>query len=161
MPINRTPFFTNQQVAPQIKINEQQQTQLSQAYEQAWARVNQGINQMPQNLTEAQRQQRITALQQGFYKEFDESAMRILTDPASRNRFRELNLQQRGFGAFSEPLVQQLTLTPAQQQTFNQLQLEWSNRMQQMNSLYQNDPSAATKQYTQMSSQFGDRLRAS
>lgn len=159
-PINRTPFFTNPQVAPQLKINEQQQLQLSKAYEQAWARVNQGVNQMQQNLTEVQRQQRIMDLQRGFYKEFDDSAMRILTDPATRNRYRELNLQQRGWSAFGDPVVQQtLTLAPTQQQTFNQLQLEWSNRMQQLNSLYLNDQAGATKQFNQMSGQFGQRLR--
>jgi len=157
--INRNPWFSVQQPSPPIQFKNDQQALLNQAYQQAWSRVNQSIRNLPPNLTDAQRRQQIASIENQFHNEFGKASNRIITEPTAQQRFQQLNLQYRGWGAFADPTVQQqLKLTPEQQQKFSALQLDWSNRMVLLNNQFQNDQAGATKSYNDMRGQITNRL---
>jgi len=157
--INRNPWFSVQQPSPPLQFQNDQQTRLNQAYQQAWSRIDQSIRNLPPNLTDAQRRQQIQALENQFYNEFGKSSNQIITEPSAQQRFQQLNLQYRGWGAFADPTVQKrLNLTPEQQQRFSALQLDWSNRMIQLNNQFQTDQTGTTRNFNNMRSQFTDRL---
>jgi hypothetical protein len=99
------------------------------------------------------------ALEQAFDEEFDRSIDGTLTDPAMRQRFNQLRMQFRGFGAFNSPLVQQeLNLTPQQQQQFRLLARDWQQDLARLNRLYASDPALATERFEMLRQQFDNQL---
>jgi hypothetical protein len=159
MTINRTPWFSVPQPSPPLTFNNDQQALLNKAYQQAWSRVDQSMRNLPPNLTDAQRRQQMAQIENTFHNEFNKSSNQIITNPTAQQRFQQLNLQYRGWGAFGDPTVQQqLKLTPDQQQRFTQLQLDWSNRINQLNQMYQTNPNGAVTSFNDMRGQFTQRL---
>jgi len=159
--MNQTPWFGNQDIRQNLKLNNDQFNQLNRAYSNAWNRYQQGITALDSNLTDQQRQQRMQAMQQEFGKNFSTAANDIFTSPEQRQRFEQLGMQFRGFGAFSDPMVQQkLNLTAEQRQKLNQLNQDWQRQMDTLNQKFQTDPKAVTTQFNDMRKQFDTRLNS-
>jgi hypothetical protein len=103
--------------------------------------------------------EQILQLQQSFDDEFGRSVESILADPATRQRFNQLQMQFRGFGAFNSPQVQeQLNLTPVQQQQLRQLGQNWRQSLARLNRLFATDPATAVERFNQMQQQFDSQL---
>jgi hypothetical protein len=102
---------------------------------------------------------RMLALEQAFDDQFGRSIDTALTDPDMRQRFNQLRMQFRGFGAFNSPQVQQqLNLTPQQQQQFRLLAQDWRQDLGQLNRLYASDPALATERFNMLRQQFDNQL---
>lgn len=115
---------------------------------------NQGIRDST-GLTDAQ----LLQMQSAFEEDFGRAVDTTLTDAQKRQRFNQLQMQFRGFGAFNNPQVQQeLNLTPQQQQQFGQLARDWRQDLAQLNRLYAQDPQAATSQFNRLQQQFENQL---
>jgi hypothetical protein len=97
-------------VQREILINEQQLQRLNQIFGQGLDRTRQSLN----ALREAERAQRLAELSRSFNAEFMRSAGDILNEQQML-RFNQLNLQQQGLGAFTDPQLQKQLLLTEQQ----------------------------------------------
>jgi hypothetical protein len=83
-----------------------------------------------------QQQQQVLRLQElrnRYATEFNTAVDSTFTDPATRQRFNQLNWQYQGVGAFNDPMVQQqLKLTPQQRQQFATLNAEWRQTLMEL-----------------------------
>jgi len=157
--IGQTPWFSNPQVRQQFKLTDQQYNALNQAYGTAWQQYQQGIQGLDKGLTDAQRAQRIQEMQQGFYRNFGTNLSQTINDPQQLQRFQQMQLQYRGYGAFSDPTVQEkLKLTPEQRQKLGQYGTEWEKEMTGLAQGYEKDPTAAGKRFSELQTQAGERL---
>jgi len=120
--ISQNPFFSNQNVRQQLKLNDTQYNSLNRAYQNAYTNYNTRLNGLGKNLTSDQRAQQMEALQNQFNDRFNQSVNSTLSDPSTRTRFEQLNRQYMGLSNFNNPAIQkQLNLTPAQLNQFRQL----------------------------------------
>jgi hypothetical protein len=102
--INKTPWFMDQAMRTQMKINEQQAARLNQSYNQFFNVYNRNIQGMNMaNLTDEQRRNWLTANNQ-FYTDFNRGINDVLS-PEQRVRFNQLGYQYRGYGALYDPAV--------------------------------------------------------
>jgi len=159
--ISQTPWFSDQSIRKQLNLDSDRYNQLNKAYGQAYSTYQKGVNQLGNNLSDTDRIQRMQELESGFYKSFSSAAGEAFTDPAQKQRFNELYLQYRGYGAFSDPMVQEkLNLTPEQRQKLSQLNQEWSTQMNDLNRTYQTDREGATKKFGTTRKQYDERLNS-
>jgi hypothetical protein len=152
--INQTPWFSNPAVRQQFNLNNEQYTNLNQAYQDAWSRYQQGVNGLSNTLTGEQRQQKMHELQQGFHKDLGNASGTILAEDAQRQRYNQLHWQYRAYGAFQDPAVAaKLNLTPEQRAKFDQLHGDWTNKINDIAAIYQTDRADAVRRFTQL--QYG------
>jgi hypothetical protein len=130
--ISQNPFFSNQAVRQQLRMNDAQFNSLNRAYQDAYTNYQNSLNGLGKNLTADQRTQQMEMLQNQFNDRFNQNVNSTLTDPGARSRFEQLNRQYMGLSNFNNPAIQkQLNLTPQQ---LNQIrQLSTSIRSQESN----------------------------
>jgi len=129
---SQTPFFADPGVRQQLNLNDTQFSTLNTAYQNAYARYNQALNNLSPALTPEQREVQALRLQQQFNQGLANLSGTAFTDPQARNRFNQLNRQYMGADAFNDPSVQQqLNLTPAQVRQLRTLQNNWRQQLQQ------------------------------
>jgi hypothetical protein len=149
--VNSTPWFANPQARLQLKFNDNQFNGLNQAYQNAWATYQKGVNGIDANASAAQRQQRLNELRQNFYNDFSSGPDQYLKDPAQRQRFDQLHWQYRGYGAFSDPAVSnRLKLTPVQREKLDQYHQDWYAQMNKLGPVYQQNPDQALGQFNKL-----------
>ena len=159
--VNQTPWFANQQIRQHLKFNDDQFNGLNQAYQDALMAYLKGMKKIDPTLPEAARLQRMRELQQNLYKDYSRAPEKLLTDPVQRQRYNQLYLQYRRYGAFADPAVANtLKLTPAQSDKLYQLQQEWSTQMRKLDSTYLTNREQTIKQFTIMQGQYGNQLNS-
>jgi len=159
--IQQTPWFNNPDIRQQFKMNDDQFNRLNSAYQEAWNRYQKGTGQLDKTLTDDQRRQRMGELEQGFYKDFSAATNNIISDPQQRQRYNQLDLQYRGYGAFNDPtLTERLKLTPEQRAKFNEFGQDWSKRMNELGTTYQTDREGANKRFSKMQGEMGERINS-
>jgi len=159
--IAQSAWFNNPQVRQQLNWNDEQFNGLNKAYQQSYMNYQQGINGLDKTLTDAQRQQRLTDLQQSFYKDFSVASDKHLADPAMRQRYNQLYWQYRGYDAFTyPPIAEMLKLTPEQRDRFTQLQQTWNTQMSKLSPMYQNqnDRQLALTQFGKLQSESNTQI---
>lgn len=126
----QTPWFNNPGVREELKLNEQQHTELNRHYERAWVQYNKNRNVVDSSLATQKQALREAELRADFQKQFDPAINSTFTDPAVRTRYNQLNYQYQGYNAFQDPTIQQqLNLTAEQQQQFNKYGTAWDRQM--------------------------------
>lgn len=159
--ISQTPWFGDQGIRKQLNLNDEQFNRLNKAYGEAWGGYQKGMKQLGTDLNDADRRQRTGALETNFYKSFSSGANDVFTDPAQRQRFNQLSLQYRGYGALSDPMVQEkLNLTSEQRQKLEQFNREWTTQMNDVNRAYQTDREDGTRRFTEMRKQMNERINS-
>jgi len=162
--ISQNPFFNDPGVRQQLNLNDNQFNNLNRAYQTAYARYNQALNNLDANLTPQQREQQMLRLQNQFNTDLNQSVNSTFTDPQLRNRFGQLNRQFQGFNAFNEPGIQrQLNLTNEQRNQIRQLAAQWRTQLQQFSRGDGTDSGSVNitpEQWSQLSSQFYDQLNS-
>jgi len=154
----QTPWFANQQIRQQFNLNDQQFNQLNKGYGESYNRYQDGMKGLGQNLTPAQRSQKMNDLQQNFYKDFSGSANTVL-NAEQQQRYNQLHMQYQGYNAFSNPTVQEkLKLTPEQAHTFNQERQQWHDQMNALGQGYTTDNAAANSKYNELRKQSMGRM---
>jgi len=158
--IGQTPWFSDQGIRQQFKWNDDTYNRMNTAYQKAYGTYQQEYNRLG-NLSGQERQQRMSELQNNFWKNFSSSTGDIITDPQQRQRYNQLYLQYRGYGAFEDPMIaQKLNLTDEQRQKLRQFGNEWNTQMGTLGQSYQTDREGASKRFQQMQSQTGERINS-
>lgn len=72
-------------------------------------------------------------LRDQFNRDFLEGAGQAFGNPLQQQRFRQLQMQYQGYGAFSDPTLQdELQLSAEQIVRFNRMQEQWNEQLQQL-----------------------------
>jgi len=159
--IQQTPWFSTPEIRQQFKFNDDQFNRLNKAYQESWTRYNTGVSGLDKTLSAEQRDARMRELEQGFYKDFSGVTGNIITDPAQQQRYNQLYLQYRGYGAFQDPMVtEKLKLTPEQRMKLGTFGQEWSKQMSDLAPMYQKDREGATSRFTKMQSEYNERINS-
>jgi len=160
--ILQTPFFTDPRVRQQLNLNNNQFNALNAAYQNAFTRYNQAVNNLNQNanLTPEQRATQLQQLQSQFNQELTGTVNTTLTNPQTLSRFNQLNRQFMGFNAFNDPTIrQQLNLSPDQVRQIRQLSNNFRQQLQQFRRGAGNDLSNVdTGQWNQVWQQYATQL---
>lgn len=125
----RNPWFSNPGVREELKLNDDQYTTLNRHYERAWVQYNRDRNVIDSSLNLQKQAMREAELRRSFERTLAPAVTTTITDPVARDRYNQLYAQYRGYSAFLDPtVVEQLELTPEQQQKFAQLNAEWAKQ---------------------------------
>jgi hypothetical protein len=157
--LNRIPWFNDPGARQQLNLNNNQFNQLTRAYQDAYARYNQGVTGLNNTLTEQQRMQRLQQLQARFNQDLGTTLDTTLTDPQLRQRYSQLNWQFQGPMAFHDPGIQrQLNLTSDQQHQMRRLAADWRRQLNELQRLTGSDPGLTQQQWNAFRVQYRDRL---
>lgn len=158
--IGQTPWFADQGIRQQFKWNDETFNRMNTAYQKSYNSYQQELNRL-NSLPAEQRQQKMTELQNNFWKDFSTTTNEAITDPQQRQRYNQIYLQYRGYGAFSDPMVvERLKLTDEQRQKLTQFGTEWNTQMGTLGQGFQTDREGTTKRFQQMQSQTGERINS-
>jgi len=151
----RRPWFANDGVRRQLKIDDNQYNTLNKTYAQYWTPYNQAVESIPADLDDAERQRQIAAAYGKFHQGYYDNTAKVFTDADTRNRYNQLNLQYQGYAAFNDPQVQaRLKLTDEQRQNFNRYNTDWNKQMNTYATEYAKDREGVNKR-------FGDQWKQS
>lgn len=163
--INQKPWFMNPYNQAQLNINAQQAKLLNQQYVLHYGSHNQDQAQLhgATELTDEQRKLQLQSTNH-FYDNFIKSTNDIL-DSQQRARFNQLNLQYRGYQAFSDPAVaRRLQLSTDQ---LAQLRNNEQTYNQQLDSVYKlrptdptSDPSLFPKRFAELRTDMHGQINA-
>jgi hypothetical protein len=160
--ISQTPFFTDPRARQQLNLNNNQFNALNSAYQNAYTRYQQALNNLNQNanLTPEQRATQLQQLQSQFNQELTGTVNTTITDPQTLSRFNQLNRQFMGFNAFNDPTIrQQLNLSPDQVRQIRQLSNNFRQQLQQFRRGAGNDlTNVDTGQWSQVWQQYATQL---
>ncbi len=153
----RTPWFYNEYVRKELNITNSQFNQLQNNYNQLYTNAGKdlaGVDRM----TPAQQERWYTNWTNRMSTDFGKSAADVL-NAQQMNRWRQLQLQYRGAGAFTDPAVRsKLNLTDAQVQQLQKLGQQYGTGL---SGLYANggtDSAAALRQYEALRKGYTDNL---
>ena len=153
------PFFTDPGAQQQLQLNAAQAAQLNRAYRNAFDLYQRGLQSLPPDLSDAERQQRLQELQSRFNQNYGRAVDSMFTNPRLRQRFDQLNWQFQGVGAFNDAqLQQQMNLTPEQQQQFAAMTDQWNQQLQQLRQLAASNPALANQRFARLQGQFGNQM---
>jgi hypothetical protein len=156
--INQTPFFTDPGVRRQLNLNGTQYNSLNQAYQNAYTRYQQGLNNLnTANLSPQQREMQQQQLEAQFNQDLAGTVNSTFNNSQTLSRYNQLNRQYQGFNAFNDPSVRkQLNLSQDQIRQLRTLSGNWRQQMQQLRQNGQNtaDPAA----WQQLQQQYATQL---
>jgi len=145
-------------------MNNSQFNTLNRAYQNAYSRYNQALNNLNSNMPADQRTLQQQQLENQFNTDFGNSVNSTLTDTQAQNRFNQLNRQFQGFNAFNDPSIrQQLNLTSDQLSRIRQLSGDFRQQLQQFrrgagNNLNNIDQTAWNNVWSQYATQLNTVL---
>ena len=160
---SQTPWFANQDVRLQLKMDENQFNRLNKSYGESWQRYQNQMSELNKNkdLTDEQRAQRMRDLERDFTTNFSSTTNQIITDPTQRERYNQMYWQYLGYDAFNDPMVQQkLNLTDEQKQKLGQYSRDWNTQMNDYYRTYQTDQAGTTKRFNESRKQANDRINS-
>jgi hypothetical protein len=150
------PLFRNPEVSRALNINQNQLQQLNQANQQLQDRFRNDFSRLPDN--EAARAMRMQELTRNFNNEFARSAGTILSAD-QLNRYRQIELQSQGLGAFGDPQVQRsLNLNSPQRDHLQNLQQQYQRQFDDIRQLAQDNPQAAEQRFNRLRSQMATQI---
>jgi len=159
--VRQNPWFNPQLIQKALRLNEQQIAELNKSYAEYWNRYNRDMRALGRNLTDQQRMQRLQELEGSFNRDFSVSANAAFADPIQRQRFNQLALQYRGFGAFNDPTLQQtLNLTPQQRTQLTELNNAWNQEIARAGSEFRVGDSTTSTRLRDLRNQYNKRLSA-
>jgi hypothetical protein len=157
--VSPMPWFGNQVMQSQLQLTDQQVNQLNVGYHQSFARYTGAYQGLDKNLPHDQRALKQQELYGSFYKDFSPAVERTFSDPASLQRFQQLDLQYRGYGAFNDSaVIQRLNLTSDQRQKLGQFQNEWIQHMTKWNQYVGDSPTSVLKGFNKARSEIFDNI---
>ncbi len=158
--VSQTPFFSDHGARQQLNLNANRYNTLNRAYQNAYARYNQAVNNLNPNLTEQQRAQQMQLLESQFNQSLSGTVNGTFTNPQELSRYNQLNRQFMGFNAFNDPAIRkQLNLTPEQTRQLRALGNNWRQQLQQFRRSAGNDLSSVNQeQWIQLQQQYAAQL---
>jgi hypothetical protein len=139
------PLFQYQDVRKDLNINDEQFNQLRQSFDV----LNSQFMTEFEKTKEAERATRANALRGRYWGQWNSGVNRILT-PEQLKRYRQLDLQYRGWGALMDPELQtQLNLTAEQKRRLDQLYNQSLETYSDIRRMGQTNSEAAAQRYQQ------------
>jgi hypothetical protein len=128
------------------------QTAQARAAQQAQARAAQQQAQARASMTPEQ-------FANQFNTDFNNSVNGILTDPAMRNRFNQLDLQFRGLNAFNDSTIQrQMNLTGDQRRDLRQLSGQFRRDLLELRRNARTNPTAVQQDFVELQARYNNQL---
>jgi len=183
----QTPWFADQNARQQLGISNDQFNQLNKAYTNYWRDINSGANKAGNTGTggtgtsgtggtgtggagvgasgtgasgtgQTSPTQKSNAVA-NFGQQTSKAAQDILK-PEQYNRFRQMDLQSRGWHAFSDPDVQKkMNFTDQQREQLQLYQTRWNQSMNQVYSSNDQNRDSAMKAYQDARQQYAKQMQ--
>jgi hypothetical protein len=157
--INQNAWFLNPNVQAQLNLNAQQVSMLNQLYTQQYGQYYQAQAQFngTSSLTDEQRLLQAQAIQR-FYQNLSSSSQNVF-DANQRTRFNQLQLQYRGYQAFSDPAVaQRLNLTSAQSAKLRDYEQVYDQRLANIYKFQSVDPNIMSTRLGELRNDLNRRV---
>jgi hypothetical protein len=139
------PLFQYQDVRKDLNINDQQLNEMNRSFEV----LNSEFATEFGKLKEEERARRANALRSRYWEKWNSGVNRVL-EPEQLKRYRQLDLQYRGWGALMDPELQtQLNLSAEQKQRLDQLYGESLQTYSDIHRMGQTNRDAALQRYIQ------------
>jgi len=147
--ISQQPWFADQGVRQQLKLNDDQYNRLNKAWGTQYQTYSRGLGQL-NNVPQDQRSTRMNEMNQTFNQGFSSSYKDVLS-PEQQQRYNQLYLQYQGYNAFNDPQVQRkLNLTDEQRQKLNQYSTQFQSQQNDINKSATSDRQGASKRFGQL-----------
>ena len=139
------PLFKYNDVRKDLNLTDEQLNQLNQSFDQLNSQFATELG----KLAETDRDARVNAARNRYWGQWNSGINRIL-EPAQLNRYRQLDVQYRGWGALMDPELQtRLNMTAEQKQRLNQLYNESLQTYGDIHRMGQTNRDAAMLRYNQ------------
>lgn len=147
--ITQQPWFADQGIRQQLRLNDNQYNQLNKAWGTQWQTYSRGMGQL-NNVPEDQRAARMSEMNQNFNRGFSTATKDVFT-PEQQQRYNQLYYQYQGYNAFNDPQVQQkLNLTDAQKQKLRQYSTQFQTQQNDINKSVTTDRQGAGKRFGEL-----------
>jgi hypothetical protein len=166
LPLTKTPWFDHAGIREQLKLSDASYAELKRGYERAWIRYNDAMRAQQSSLTENSFTEKEARLRERriystFVSDFAPTINQVLPTPELRRRYDELFLQFRGYGAFTDPEIQdRLRLTDDQVQQFNGYHHDWNRRLNTWRNNYPKSPDSVASEYNESRKEIETRVHA-
>lgn len=150
--INPTPWFADPATRAQLRLNNAQYARLKRLYDAQYRQYQQRLaQQLRADLDAEQSATRRRELRQQFHRDLSNRLDTEFQDDEFRTRFRQLNRQFQGYGAFANPDIQEdLKLTAQQRARLNRMDADWDRRVQQLMSRHRNNPEQLQQEFAEL-----------
>ncbi|MFO0866416.1 MAG: hypothetical protein U0744_17520 [Gemmataceae bacterium] len=149
------PWFTDPNARQSLGITNEQYNQLHKSYSNYWRDFTTGLNQFSPD----QREKQMSKAVSNFVSQTSKAAQDILK-PDQYNRFRQMEMQYRGWNSFNDPQVQkELNLTQQQREQLQTYQNRWNQTMNQVYSSTPQNREAAMKSYQDARLQYDKQVQ--
>jgi hypothetical protein len=153
------PFFQNQQVQQQLRLQPDQLRRMNEAFGQLSGQFRDPFSQIGK-LNEQQRAERLRQLSGQFNTQLNQSFGNILNEQQMQ-RFNQLQLQQQGFSLFQDPrLRNQLSLTPQQMEQLAKASKEFDQQLLEVNQLAQTNQTMAERRFNELNQRQRERINS-
>jgi hypothetical protein len=153
----RTPWFYNENVRRELNLTNNQYNQLRQNYDQLYGRVGTNLTAV-EGMTPAEQVQWYQNWTNTMSTDFGKTAADVL-NAQQMNRWRQLELQYRGYGAFVDPTVRQrLNLIDPQIQQLQTLGQKYGADLADIYKSGATDSAAALRQYEALRQAYTESL---
>jgi hypothetical protein len=143
---SRTPWFYNENIRRELNITNDQYSKLQQGYQQLYTRVGPNLVTI-EKLPPAEQAPRYQQWTTTMSTDFGKTAAEILNEQ-QMNRWRQLELQHRGYGSFYDAAVRQrLNLTQTQERQLDLLAQQYGKDMAEIYKLGATDRDTALRRY--------------
>lgn len=158
---DQTPWFGTPAIRKQLKLDDDQYNRLHRSYVQQWTPYRKSLSTLSAELKEQERQRQLAGYYTTFHRDFYKTVPEVLTDPLVRTRYNQLHYQYLGYGAFTDPDVQErLRLTEAQRRAFNEYYYDWRKQMGTYAREYPTDRVGVAKRYGETWAQYRQRVNS-
>jgi hypothetical protein len=148
------PWFADQNARQSLGITNDQYNQLNKSYSNYWRDFTTGLNKVSPDQRESQMSNAVS----NFGSQTSKAAQDILK-PDQYNRFRQMEMQYRGWNSFNDPQVQkELNLTQQQREQLQTYQNRWNQTMNQVYSSTPQNRDAAMKNYQEARQQYNKQV---
>jgi hypothetical protein len=153
----RTPWFYNDNVRRELNMTEQQYNRLQQNYDRVYVPFEKDLVGLDR-LSPQERAARAQQLYNKFGTDYSKSAADVL-NPHQMTRWRQLELQARGYGAFADSSVlSKLNLNDNQVQQLNALAQHYNQKLDAISRDSQPDRAEVARRYQDLRKESIDRL---
>ncbi|HET6424802.1 MAG TPA: hypothetical protein VFG20_14025 [Planctomycetaceae bacterium] len=154
-------WYSSTGVREHLKLTDEQLTQLGEIRSQAWDRYQKALSELPEGLSADQRRLREQELLAVYHQELGAASEKLLTDPPTRQRYNQLDLQYRGYDAFTDSKLQkQLELSEQQRRRLEESNREWARQMAKYRRSYETDRDRTVQNFNQSRREIDEGIRS-
>jgi hypothetical protein len=156
---NANPWFSDLEVRRNLRLSNEQYRDLNDGYHLTWQAYQQDLANLGTNLNQQTRNQLQQELFDSFNQSLAQTAADVLQSPALRQRYDQLYLQHRVFGALCDPIVRQaLNLSQKQYLQFETYDRAWTQNVVILSRTYLADRARTTSRFYTLQQEAQERI---